>query len=485
MQRRDEPILVVGAGVTGLCAAVALARAGRAVEVWEAAERPGGLLQPQLFAGMPCDLGSHRVHGDALPILRAAAPGLDWAERPRRGSLIFCSNQPTPRTPPFPLPTDPACRHVPYPLRLDGFLRGLGPLAAVRFGLSFLRREASLRKFLRWEADRSAAASRDDGEHDPGFATFVRERTGEAAFQAFYRPYVEKVWGLPADEISSSVAKKRVSTAKPLSVLRGALGGLLSSRPASAGTYLYPTQGIGAMVHSLAAEAQALGVRFQYQRAFQREDLQTQRRPIIYTGHLADLAQHSDGPERSGLQHRGLYLLYLAFPGQILGSVDTYYIPGSSLWFGRVSVPANFSPALAPASQSLLCVEIPEGTWGPDQDFLAPEPQAELLRQLSRAGILPGHAGSPPQPAASRQIFLPRVYPLYRRGWLAAWRSELAALASHGSLYPAGRQGLFLHCNIDHCVQIAHDLTEHLLAGQTSPAWLARCEAYLDVRVRD
>lgn len=482
MQRSDEPILVVGAGVSGLCAAVFLARAGRSVEVWEASDAPGGLLRPQRFAGVPCDLGSHRVHGDALPILRAAAPDLLWATRPRRGRLIFCSNQPAPRDPPFQSSLTEASRHVPYPLQLSGFLLGLGPLQSARFGLSFLRREASLRKYLRWETDRSVAVSTDGGEGDPGFASFVRERTGEAAFQAFYRPYVEKVWGLPADQISGSVAKKRVSTAKPLSVLRDSLSAALRPQRSTGGTFLYPPEGIGAMVQALATQAEALGVRFRYGRPFAPADVAAHRGPIVYTGHLADLAPPG---ARSSLGHRGLYLLYFSFPGKILGDVDTYYIPGRSLWFGRVSLPGNFAPALSPASQSLVCVEIPEGTWGPDRDFLHPEYHAELLRQLTCAGILPAIAGQPPPPTAAQQVFLPRVYPLYRRGWLADWRRDLAGLAALPNLFPAGRQGLFLHCNIDHCVQIADDLCQHLLRGASHAEWIAHCDRYLDVRVRD
>ncbi len=493
MQGSQETIWVVGAGISGLCAAVFLARAGRRVEVWEAAAQPGGLLQPQSFRGMPCDLGSHRVHGDALPILRAAAPELAWLTRPRRGSLIFCSSRPAPRAPPFAAADDEACRHVPYPLRLGGFLRGLGPLQAARFGLSFLRREASLRKYLRWEADRSAAASYQDPDADPGFAAFVRERTGEAAFQSFYRPYVEKVWGLPAEEISGSVAKKRVSTAKPLAVLRESLQAVLQPQRQGSGTYLYPVAGIAALIQGLAEQAQALGVRVHYRRSLGRAELAAHPGPVVYTGHLADLTApaapaapaFSVAEPGSSLAHRGLYLVYLAFPGKILSDVDTFYIPGRSLWFGRVSVPGNFAPDLAPATESLLCVEIPEGTWGRERDFVAPEFLAELLRQLSWAGILPTVAGQPPQPAAVQQVFLPRVYPLYRRGWLAAWRRELASLAAQPNLFPAGRQGLFLHCNIDHCVQIAQDLSQHLLAGRDNASWLAHCERYLDVRVRD
>jgi glycine/D-amino acid oxidase-like deaminating enzyme len=476
----EQPILVVGAGVTGLCTAIFLARRGVPVEIWESAAQPGGLLAPVPVHGVPCDLGSHRVHGEALPLLRAAAPSLTWAERPRNGRLIFCDAPPGPRRPPFAPTVDSGpSRHVPYPLGLAGFLRGLGLRTSLRFLASFLRREASLAKFRRWEADRGRLDPAGAGDlDDPGFEQFVRERVGDAAYRGFYQPYVEKVWGLPADTISKTVAKKRVSTAQPLSVLRAALASGVRPGRGPGARYLYPPQGIGALIDALCREAERLGVGIVYGRRFVAGAADGSRR-VVYTGHLGDLLP----PESAqALEHRGLYLVYLAVPTPSLGAVDTYYSPGPGLWFGRVSLPNNFAPGLAAPGLSLLCVEIPEGTWGRERDFCQPDYLAELVRQLRRACILsPGS----PAPTTAIQRFLPRVYPLYRRGWLAGFRRELARLGESGRLFPAGRQGLYLHCNIDHCVQIAQDLSQHLLGGGSARDWLARCETYLDLRVRD
>jgi hypothetical protein len=50
---------------------------------------------------------------------------------------------------------------------------------------------------------------------------------------------------------------------------------------------------------------------------------------------------------------------------------------------------------------------------------------------------------------------------------------------------PIGRQGLFLHCNIDHCIEVAHEAVRHLLEGGDARTWTARASRFLDVRVRD
>jgi hypothetical protein len=442
-----------------------LARAGHAVQVWEAAERPGGLLLPVPFRGVACDLGSHRIHGESLPLIKQAAPRLDWLTRPRHGALILRR------------------RHIDYPLRLLGFLRGLGPLQAARFGLGFLTRESSLRKFSSWERDRAALDPDAAKSSDPGFEHFVRERVGESAYQAFYRPYAEKVWGLPAAELSTVVAKKRISTAHPVTVLKQAAtqaireGWRRDRRPAA--TFEYPRRGMGALVQALCDEAQALGVALHFGRRFTAADRSDGRfSHILYGGHLSELLPE---PARTTLSHRGLYLVYLAFPVAPWSRVDTFYAPEGCYLFGRVSQPKNFSPALAEEgrAETVLCVEVPEGRLGPGRDF-SNQPTL-LCDQLRAAGILPRGVF----PIAARQIFLPRVYPLYRRGWLPAWSQAMRELGAEGRLFPMGRQGLFLHCNIDHCVQIAADLCAHLARGGSAAEWAQAAPRYLDLRVRD
>jgi hypothetical protein len=114
-------------------------------------------------------------------------------------------------------------------------------------------------------------------------------------------------------------------------------------------------------------------------------------------------------------------------------------------------------------------------------DFVAPARLAELVRQLERAGIVPAGA----RPIEARQTWVPRVYPLYVRGWMARWEAAMARVAAMGNVLPIGRQGLFLHCNIDHVAAIAADAVDHLAEGRGAEAWIERARGYLALRVRD
>ena len=440
----NQKTLIIGAGISGLTAALFLAQQQREpIELWEAAPKPGGLLRPVSFRGNHFDLGSHRVHPEAVNGLSAL--GALWQTRPRRGALVLQQ------------------RHIQYPPSLFGFLRGLGAEKSLRFGLSFLTQRTSLQKYQTWERDRA-----DLSQHDLGFAAFVKERAGHEAYEAFYRPYAEKVFGVDADQLSQSVAKKRVSTEAPLS-------SLLSSFFAPTKTFLYPEGGIASLIERLLSRLKDLGVEVQYNRALTREEIPelSQYKRVLYAGY-----PHLLVPE-SRLSYRGLYLLYLSFPVARVSEVDTFYVPERDYCFGRVSEPQNFSSSYQETQETTLCVEIPQAQFGASHDFI--KDLDAVMRQLHHAKIVPKGLF----PTEAKQVFLPKVYPLYLRGWPEVWRETMNQLCDLKNLFPFGRQGLFLHCNIDHCVQISRDLIQHLEQQKSPAEWVAYASRYLDVRVRD
>jgi glycine/D-amino acid oxidase-like deaminating enzyme len=445
--------LVVGAGISGLWAALLLARRGRAVRVIERGPQAGGLAGAETFRGIPCDLGSHRLHPSALaePLFREMDRDRPFLRRPRRGVLLFGD------------------RRIPYPPTAVAMLRALGAGAGVDLAIGLLARADRRRALAAWERDRA-------DEEDLGFARFVRDRVGDPAYEAFYRPYAEKVWGLDPADLSQTVAKKRVSTTAPWRLVQSLAGRAarwaLGREDDAIDGFVYPEGGASSIIAWLTEKLAEHGVTVERGVAF---DVAAPRSgPVLFAGDLRDLVPTT-------LEHRGLYLVYLALPVARAGDAETYYAPDARYWFGRVSEPQNYSPALRRAGETILTVEIPEGRWGRGADFASGELGDRLLGQLQRAGIVPRGV----HPIEARQRFVPAVYPLYRRGWRAEWRAAMRRVAALGDVFPFGRQALFLHVNLDHCASIAADVVEHVLAGGRSEAWIAASERYLDLRVRD
>jgi hypothetical protein len=439
-----KEILVVGAGLSGLAGALLLTRAGRRVRVIEERAHPGGLAAAEQFRGIPCDLGSHRLHPAALdqPLFREIHAARPFLSRPRRGVLLF------------------ADRRLPYPPSALSLLRALGLRTSLSIAKA-LSEGARRCAFQGWE--RARAATGDDV--DLGFERFVTERVGERAYLAFYKPYAEKVWGIDPADLSQSVAKKRISATRPTALLRS-IGGRLDR-------FIYPAQGVASIIGYLEEQLARAGVRIECGRPFRREE--ARESPVLFAGHLRDLV---DTP----LEHRGLYLVYLALPERRIAAAETYYSPDPRYWFGRVSELQNYSPALRREGETILCVEIPEGALGPGVDFSLGDRLTELLFQLTRAGVLPRSAAAPLE---VRQRFVPFVYPLYRRGWIGTWREAMRQILALGNILPFGRQALFLHCNLDHCADIAAAAVAHLEAGESAERWIEKAAAYLEIRVRD
>jgi len=330
-------------------------------------------------------------------------------------------------------------------------------------GLNFLTRPGARAGFRRWEEDRRTVTE------DIGFEQFVTQRVGRRAYQQFYAPYVEKVWGLPPNEISQTVAKARISTASPLTTLKKAL---LPSEPVDA-IFRYPAGGMAELVDYLLAGLAVEDVPVHFGAQCQASDLSDWDGPVFFSGHLSDIA-----PDHS-LDHRGLYLLHIALPKGSVGETDTFYLPEADYWFGRVSQPERFSTDLTDDETDILCIEIPQGRWGPAENF--EEKLDDIHAQLTKAGIIQQSVSI----LDAQQTFLPRVYPMYKRGWLDRWRGALGDVSALKNVYLIGRQGLFLHCNIDQCVHIADEAVQHLMAGKTGPQWTQQVDRFLDLRVRD
>jgi len=130
--------------------------------------------------------------------------------------------------------------------------------------------------------------------------------------------------------------------------------------------------------HEIAArllDQSARGVPIECGRAFHIEDARD--RTVLFAGDLGSLV---DTP----LEHRGLYLVYLALPIDRLASEETYYSPDRRYWFGRVSEPQNYSAELRRSGETILTVEIPEGRWGRGVDFASGDRLEALVDQLAR-----------------------------------------------------------------------------------------------------
>jgi oxygen-dependent protoporphyrinogen oxidase len=184
----DRDVVVVGAGVSGLAAALALAAGGARVTVLEAADRPGGSLRSLQSDGFTFELGPNTV-----------------LERPPVTRLLTLAGLAAERLKAAPVKRRYLWREgrlAPVPRGPLGFLGS--PLLPPGAKLALLREP-----FVgRGPAARVAAS--DDAADEP-IAAFVRRRLGEAWLRYGVGPFLAGVYAGDPERLSLAWAAPRVA----------------------------------------------------------------------------------------------------------------------------------------------------------------------------------------------------------------------------------------------------------------------------------
>jgi len=435
------PVVVVGAGVTGLTLARELARRGEAVTVVEREAGVGGLARTFRYGRHFFDVGPHRFHTDAPEVegLLRATLGAELLEI-RRASAVRAFGG----------------LHA-WPLR-PRVLAALPPSLLARCALDLLRRE------------------RLPGD---SFEAEVVNRYGRTLYESFFRGYTERFLGVAPDRVHRDWARAGMDRAVIDSRYRAdglwALARSTLRRRGAETRFLYPRGGVGRLADRLAEDVVAAGGKVLLGAPVTAIHLAggriaaltrgAERLPadrVVWTGPLTEAARLL-GVEAPGLEFLSTVLYNVELLGPPLVSQQWVYFGGDES-FVRVSAPAAFSPAAAPPGRGALCVEVTCRRG--DEAWRGAEARAAaVIADLVRAGAIASAA----QVDAVHVERVPETYPVYALGYREDLRRALRALASVDNLLLAGRGGRFWYNNMDHGIEQALRIAPQL-AGRRSVA---------------
>lgn len=405
------PIVILGAGPTGIGAGLRLLREGREVVILEARGEAGGLSRSVTdAAGFTWDLGGHVFFSRNRPFTEALAP-LPMAAHRRRASILLSG------------------RRIPYPIQSS-----LGHLPP-RIALSTARAQL---------------LSRGQAGREEGFEAWCRGTFGSPLTDAFFLPYNRKAWGVDPGLLDTHWIAPAVRVPRAADLLRSLLR-LPAAGWGMNASFTYPADGGCGSVWSRLALPLAGNLR-PGRRAVA---VDTVRKVVVagdgsewpYASLISSLplpelvgllrpGRPDLAPAAASLRANGIRVTGLGIAGPPPAEPWSWvYLPGASAPFYRISLLSSYSPALVPdpsASWSLLAETTLAAGRGP-----SPEEVAEAARRL---GFLPGGA----RIVSTFEEDLPVAYPIPLAGRFEAIGGLLSALAGMGIL-SRGRYGAWLY----------------------------------------
>ncbi|MFW5740090.1 MAG: protoporphyrinogen/coproporphyrinogen oxidase [Myxococcota bacterium] len=354
-----SPVVVLGAGLTGMSAAHHLRELGIEHRVLEARPRPGGLAITLEHDGFRFDRTGHLLHlrDPDMRKLSLDLLGNDVLTIQRR-SMVWSHG-----------------RYTRYPYQANTF--GLPPEVAYECLMGFLQARQRA-----WE-----------GEPED-FEAFCLRHFGEGFSKHFMIPYNCRLWGVHPKEITAAWCSRFVPLPKLEDVVAGAVG-LHDRELGYNAAFVYPRRGIGALTDALAARlphiecgrpAQSIHA------ADKRLVVAGQTIPyrvLVSTAPLDRLvALIEDAPDAvrqaaGRLRCSSLHYLDVALDVPSGHDFHWVYVPEERYPFYRVGVYSNFSPEMAPASKACMYIELADRR-PPDMDSLVPA----VARHLVEMGFI-------------------------------------------------------------------------------------------------
>ena len=434
-------ITILGGGPAGLAVAHAARHRQLPTTLFEAGARLGGTCITYRRGDFSFDSGAHRLH-DKDPETTALFKRLLGGDLRRVdiGSVIWDEG-----------------RLLPFPLDAIGLLRHLGPSAFTAAGLDLLR--ARLRG--------------TDGED---FESRAVGRYGRRIASRFLLNYSHKLWGLPTDQLSPTVAGNRLNGLDLRAFLADTVLGGRRQALHLEGAFFYPRLGIGqitdalveacdpASLHTNSAVTRVLhdgssvrAVEINGSDVFDVHAV-VSTLPLPLLLRLLDPAPPSEIIDVSkALRYRHVRLVAMFLDRPSVTEAATVYFPDRRFPFTRIYEPRVRSADMAPQGATSLVAELPcqeeDKAWT-DNDSAVIElvcRQLEDIAWLRKGELLD---------ACTRRLV--NAYPVLDTGSAARVQAVCRYLGRFGNLHLSGRSGRFVYGWIHTMMRFGRDVVETL-----------------------
>jgi protoporphyrinogen oxidase len=399
--------------------------------VHEAANVPGGLARSFKWHGFDCDLAPHRLFTNDEALL-AELLALVPCEKVRRRSRIYIQG-----------------RWIQDPVNAVEMMLKFLPFRSLHLLWTYL-----FHKKL----------------PDDNFENLVLSKFGGGLNQMFFKPYSEKLFGIPASEIATSWGYRKLR-----------VGGLKDMLQRNSKLYFryfyYPKQdGYGAFCQRLYQDVEPfvrlnsrliritpIGSTGQYRCEFDEQgqsvieefDYVVSSLPISYFATLMGL--------ETSLRFRPARLTYLLINKSQVSDNHWFYFADRDYIINRVAEFKNFASGEVPTDKTVLCCEVTEvNRWSLDR----------IVEDLVLTGLI--ERGSV---LDSKIIDINHAYPVYDRSYEEQMMQVDDFFAMHPNIFHVGRHAQFAHKDVDEIFDEAKRVAGCVVQHYRERAGLKACAA--------
>jgi protoporphyrinogen oxidase len=435
--------------------------------VLEADGTVGGIAKTVEFEGYRFDLGGHRFYTKLEPVRRLWQEmlGAELLTRPRLSRIYYRG------------------RFFSYPLRAQDVFRGLGIADSLRCGLSYLYWTRRLRN-----------------TRPTTFEEWVVGRFGRQLYDAFFRSYTEKVWGIPGSEIQAEWAAQRIQEFSFSHALLGILGLRRGHAPTLIEEFLYPRLGPGQMWEAFTESVEARGIPVLLNHrcvgikhssgsvesvVIQSNGTQHERAvdAVLSSIALPELVECLDPPAPAPVREAAARLRYRCLCLVALMTREEEPFPDNWIYLhdprtqaGRVQ---NFGAWSADmVRDGTACLGVEYFCFEGDEIWQVSDERAIEMasNDLERIGLIDAS-----QVFNGVKVRVPKAYPMYDSGYREAVAEIRGYLEHFDNLRTFGRNGLHRYNNQDHSMWTAMLATLNHTDGATHDVWSVNTKAeYLE-----
>jgi protoporphyrinogen oxidase len=416
---------ILGAGVAGLSSAYFLRRDFPDLEVHEASDSVGGLARSFRWHGFDCDLAPHRLYTTDEELLREML-ALVPMKRVRRRSRIYLRGK---------------------------WIRD--PVNAAEMVVRFFPRTSL---HLVWHY-----LVRQHQHGEDSFEALVLARFGAGLNELFFKPYSEKLFGIPASEISADWGRRKIRVAglRDMVRRRSKLYFRDFHYPRAGGYGAISERLYGEVKDRVRLNSRLVGVRhtsdggYECRFADAAGAERTEEFDLLVSTLPLNLFAGLFGLDLS-LRFRPARITYLLVDRPRVTENHWFYFADRDFMINRVAEFKNFVDDNAPADKTVLCCEVTD---------LREFSVERVVSELERAGVLKAS-----EVLDSKVIELAHAYPVYDRGYESQMMRARDFFSQHPRVHHVGRHAQFAHKDVDEIFDEAKRLARRIVSDRDSPA---------------